>query len=281
MVPVSEPFDERGALWTGVTIRRQSGSRAGRATERATERGNGSSDLRDRFPSFFADREPSSGNAEPQGPRCPAVEEFVALLRGTPAEADAVVDRLVEQGLPVETIHSELITPCARRLGVLWEEDLCNYFEVTVVVGTLQRMMRRLGRRFDVGHASDGVKGGSVFLSGIPGAQHTLGLTMIGDHFLRAGWMVSLGAPLEPAVGVDAVRRHSFDLVGLSLSRDDALGEARDYIAELRGASLNPSVCVVVGGRVFADRPELASAVGADAAAPDGDSALAVARTVL
>ena len=49
----------------------------------------------------------------------------------------------------------------------------------------------------------------------------------------------------------------------------------------LRRASRNPDLVILVGGRVFSERPELAQDVGADGTAADGELAVALAVTIL
>ena len=54
-----------------------------------------------------------------------------------------------------------------------------------------------------------------------------------------------------------------------------------EALALLRSESRNRGVGVMVGGRLFAEKPELANAVGADATATDGRQAALQAETLL
>ena len=54
--------------------------------------------------------------------------------------------------------------------------------------------------------------------------------------------------------------------------RIDALARA---IREIRRASRNPKIGVLVGGQAFTEQPELTALVGADATATDGQQAVA------
>ena len=56
--------------------------------------------------------------------------------------ARASVEAMRLRGIPVETLFIDLLALAARHLGELWEEDLCNFADVTVGVGRLQQAMR-------------------------------------------------------------------------------------------------------------------------------------------
>ena len=77
------------------------------------------------------------------------------------------------------------------------------------------------------------------------------------------------------------VERESFEIAGLSISCDAFLAELASLIATIRRVSRNQSIAVMVGGRLFLDRPELVTAVGADGMATDGRQAVKLAETLL
>jgi len=206
------------------------------------------------------------------------IDEFLRAVRGPrEAAAEQVVRRLTEAGVSVEHVFLDLLAPTARRLGELWEQDACDFVEVTVALGRLQRVLRGLSRLFaedlDVADAT-----GSVLLTCLPGDQHTLGLFMVAEFFLRDGWLVNVGAPLGTGGLLDSVRREGFDLVGLSVSRASQLPTLERVIRDVRAQSRNPRVRVLVGGPPFAADPSLGDRVGADAAATDARQALRLAR---
>lgn len=209
------------------------------------------------------------------------VDDFLRAVRG-PQEsaAEQVVRRLTEAGVSVEHVFLDLLTPTARRLGELWEQDACDFVEVTVALGRLQRVLRGLSRLFaddlDAAEAT-----GSVLLTCLPGDQHTLGMFMVAEFFLRDGWLVNVGAPLGTGGLLDTVRREGFDLVGLSVSRASQLPTLERVIRDVRAYSRNSRVRVLVGGPPIAADPSLGSRVGADAAAVDARQALQLARGML
>ena len=185
--------------------------------------------------------------------------------------AHACIEAMRVRGISVETIYLDLLAPVARYLGELWEQDLCDFTEVTVGLGRLQQVLRELSPAF--GHSNDQASGRSVLLLPGPGEQHTFGLVMVAEFFRRAGWDVG-GGPWEAGADpVLMVKREWFDVVGFSLGNEGHVDELAACIKSVKAAALNPNMCVIVGGPIFLQRPEFVAYVGADAAATDGSKA--------
>jgi methanogenic corrinoid protein MtbC1 len=72
-----------------------------------------------------------------------------------------------------------------------------------------------------------------------------------------------------------------YSIVGFSVSRDDQLDSVAAEIRNLRQASRNQAIGVMVGGRVFVEHPELVRRVGADATAIDGRDAVHQAQNLV
>ena len=185
--------------------------------------------------------------------------------------AHACIEAMRSSGISVETIYTDLLAPVARHLGVLWEEDLCDFAEVTVGLGRLQQVLRELSPAF--GQTNTDTSGSRVLLLPGPGEQHTFGLVMVAEFFRRAGWDVG-GGPWEAGADpVVMVQREWFDVVGFSLGNVAQLDELADCIKRVRAAALNKSICVIVGGPLFLAYPEYVAYVNADAASTDGAQA--------
>lgn len=206
------------------------------------------------------------------------VDAFARLVAGaTDARLAGRLAELRARPLSVETLLADLFAPAARRLGELWADDDCDFTGVTVGLGRLQRMMRELSPAFgvEVGHPPNGRR---VLLVRAPGEQHTFGLSMVAEFFRRAGWEVVAGGAGADTDPITAVRREWFDVVGFSVGSEARLDWLPGCIAAVRSASCNRGLPVLVGGPVFFLKPHLAREVGADASAPDGSEAPAVAE---
>lgn len=210
------------------------------------------------------------------------VESFVRFLLGSDvAEVQAYVESLRTRGQPLESLCLELFTPAARRLGRLWEEDRCDFTEVTVALCRLQQTVRRLGFTLLDEAGLPAPVGPRVLLTVTPDEQHTFGMVIVAEFFRSAGWDViddTTGSARELGA---RVRDDWFDLVGISVSTPDRLRPAAALVRTLRRASCNRSLAVIAGGPVFLGRPALAGQVGADLAVDDGRAAVAAGYRLL
>lgn len=209
------------------------------------------------------------------------VAELVQLVlaRGDCA-AIAFVEGMRDGGAAAESLYLDLLAPAARRLGVMWEEDTCDFMEVTVGLWRLQSAMRELSPSF-LDQRAGRAEGPRILLVPLPGESHTFGLSMVYEFFRRAGWNAWSGPVADSAELAALVRRERVDVVGFSLSCDERLETVYSEIRAVRRASLNPGLSVMVGGPPFADNPLLAAQLGADGTATDGRQAVAQAKALV
>ena len=257
-------------------------SRSAGRTAEAAQHAAGASPLRLRLSRAGAADPYSAPNGDPSGGVRPADrDEFLTLVLGHDDAAVAgFVDQLVRRGVSVGAIYMELLAPTAEALGRMWADDACDFVDVTLATGRLQRAVRELGHGF-VGAAPLGAAAGRVLLSAIPGEQHTLGLFMVAEYLLRDGWHVRVLTPDTPAELAATVRDGWYDAVGFSAACDSRLLALRHEVAAVRRHSRNPHVFVVVGGRIFVEHPELVARVGADGSAPSAADAPDCVRALL
>jgi MerR family transcriptional regulator, light-induced transcriptional regulator len=199
-----------------------------------------------------------------------AVSDFAGMVLTQSASAlRAHVDGLLQQGHDIESLYLHLLTPAARRLGVMWEEDSCSFVDVTIGLGSLHRLMRDLLPGFHK-DSTDEARGLSVLLAPAPGDQHTFGLSMVAEFFRRSGWDVESDVTTSSRDLTRIVAQRPITLVGFSTSCTDRLEELTATIAAVRRNSRNPAIGVIVGGQAFLTDPGLVSKIGADAMAADG-----------
>lgn len=209
------------------------------------------------------------------------VARFVEAVRtGGETAALQVVQVLHDRGITAERLFLEVLTPAARQFNKLWTADLCDFLDVTVAIGRMQRVLRAMSRNF---HDEDpgALPAGAALLTALPGSQHTLGLFMVAEFFVRAGWQVSMGWPVSHFDLHTAVRADCFDVVAFSVSCDEELPRLAAEIKSVRRHSRNPRVQVLVGGRTFADAPALVARVGADAGTADAQQAAELAAQLV
>lgn len=184
------------------------------------------------------------------------------------------------RGVSVEKLYLDLLAPTARYLGELWTDDLCNFTDVTVGLGRLQRVLRELSPAFgrSVDHPAQGRR---VLLLPSPGEQHTFGLVMVAEFFRRAGWDVTGGAWAAGADASALVAAEWFDVVGFSLGAEVHLDALAESIRAVRHATCNQDIAILVGGPMFGEHPEYVEQVGADGMTIDGREAPALAERLI
>ncbi len=215
------------------------------------------------------------------GAEQPEFEAFTQhCLKGDAVMANQIVDSLTERGLAHDRIFLELITPAARHLGALWEQDLCDFTQVTCGLAMMHQMIYRLGYESPAGQSGEGASE-RVMLACAPGSQHFLGLTIVADFFRQAGSEVVLEISSSESELLRAVANEWFDVVGISVALEAQIQSLPNLIAHLRASSGNPKVRVVLGGPIFLIHDFSPDNLGADAIFTDAREAVgAVQRLV-
>lgn len=202
------------------------------------------------------------------------VEAFCdAIIRQPLPAAREYIDSLLGRGMSVEDVITTVLSSAARHLGLLWDSDRLSFVDVTVGLSRIQQLLRTYGPAFRSGPVAKG-PGHRVLLAMVPGDQHTFGLSVVEEFFLKAGWDVeNAGSTTKPAI-LDRVHTDWFDVVGLSASGEASREDIAALVALVRDASINRHIHVVMGGFAFVNKPELAVELGADSGARDAQEAL-------
>lgn len=205
------------------------------------------------------------------------VEEFARISVSDEAHALMdVVDQRLANGSSVEDLYVELLAPAARRLGEYWEEDREDFIGVTMGLWRIQEVLRELTTRVPP-KSRPGQGRRSALFSMMPGEQHSFGTLMVAECFQRAGWDTDV--LIEPSkselTGKFADRR--YDLIGLTVSQDCSTASLGSMVKTIKAVSSNPHICIMLGGPVINEQPELVDECGADATAVDAISAVALA----
>jgi MerR family transcriptional regulator, light-induced transcriptional regulator len=209
------------------------------------------------------------------------VEAFTqVLLSGNIYAAKAFVLTLRKRGVPLDIVLLWLFAPSARYLGELWDQDVCDFVDVTVALSKLQQLLRDLDPENDEDQFPLATQK-RAFLAVMPGDQHTFGLFIVQEFFRRAGWYVCGGSCDTTEELLNLAHSEPFDVVGLSVGIDAPKSALSDLMVSLRKSALNRDVRMMVGGRFFLKNPQLVACIGADATAPDGRRAVSSFPTCL
>lgn len=209
----------------------------------------------------------------------PQLASFVALCQGRDdSETTPFIDALLQQGVTTDRIFLELIAPAARQLGRMWEQDLCDFTEVTRGLVRMHEITHRLGFEYQSGPQLGGDVP-RIMLASAPGSQHFLGMTLVSDFFRKAGWDVVIEISLSEHELVHAVNNEWFDVIGISCGTEAQLQTLPGLIRALRAASGNPSAGVLLGGPIFTLQQHDAHTLGADGICTDVREAVALAAS--
>jgi MerR family transcriptional regulator, light-induced transcriptional regulator len=190
------------------------------------------------------------------------------------------VETIRSLGVAQDVIYLQLLAPAARRLGAMWEEDMCDFTQVTLGLWRLQQVVYDFSPSFLPPDALD-TNPRRALLAPVPGSQHTFGVLLVSEFFRRAGWLVWGEPDLTLPRMCETVRMKWFDVIGLSLGSECHVEQLTSAILTLRKQSLNSNVIVMIGGPVVLVRPEIVALVGADATASDAEDAVAQATRLV
>jgi methanogenic corrinoid protein MtbC1 len=208
------------------------------------------------------------------------IARFAQLCIESDADApDTFVQSLIAEGLASDAIFLHLLAPAARHLGYLWDEDMCDFTQVTIGLVRMQQMTLRLGSEFQQQRkvAMDGMR---ALFAPVPGSQHTFGVLMVSEFFRREGWQVWMELGSSESVLLAAVEKDWFDVIGLSVGIEAHVESLTDTIRHIRLSSANRNAKILIGGPLLALSPDLYKEVGADGAASDAATAVELAQTL-
>ncbi len=217
----------------------------------------------------------------PAAPTQEDVEAFAALARLSNTEnAITFIDAFCARGLSLADVYLGLLAPAARLLGTCWEDDVCDFTEVTIGLRCLHAVCHALEPRF-APLAPSARSGRRILLAPAPGEQHGLGLTMVDQFFRRAGWETWIDGGADSEALLAMVAEKHFSLIGFSIGGETHIEALASLIRDIRRASRNADLGILVGGPLLLQEPLLVKRLGADATARDADEAVLQAEALL
>ena len=209
------------------------------------------------------------------------VDLLVSLcINGTQETCIEFIKKLLHKQVSIESIYLDLIPTTARKLGVLWEQDICSFTDVTIGLWRLQHILYDLTKDFQKKHSMP-IENLNALLIPAPKSQHTLGLFIVAEFFRKAGWRV-WG---EPNLSVEQINNlifsQWFDVIGISVGYSEQLEGVNQLISSLRSRSMNPNVAFMVGGPLYSSEPELFEDIEAEIKSCDANDAIRQAEIIV
>jgi len=199
---------------------------------------------------------------------------LAAVLAADRREAIAVLRRAETEGLGLAAIYLEVLQPALREIGRLWQENEISVADEHLATAISQSAMARL---YDGNAAVTSAGGRSLIAACADVERHEVGLRMICDLLELEGWATAyLGGSVPIDSLISIIQKKRPDVLLLSVALSLHLPRLRAMIRALRDALGQECPLILVGGRPFIDRPDLAVRVGADFSANGPAEAIAL-----
>jgi len=201
-------------------------------------------------------------------------------IHAHPQAAMQRIEQWVQYGYTIDSIFLKLIATVARHLGWMWEQDEADFSQVSIGLIRLQQITHHLGYSYQSGpQCAGGVR--RLLIGSAPGSQHLLGLSIVAEFFRKDGWEVVVEIADTQSALLVAVGSEWFDLIGLSVGLLEQLPVLPDLIAQLKGASRNANVPVILGGAAFLGGDVQASKLGAEGISIDAADAVSLGNLLV
>lgn len=194
-----------------------------------------------------------------------------AIRAGDRRRAFAVIDAALQGEVELGRVYVDVLQRAMREIGRLWEENEITVADEHLATAITQAAM---ARAFEGAYRWSAGPQHSLIGACVDAERHEVGLRMICDLLEMEGWDTTyLGAtvPMDSLIGM--IGRRKPDAVALSVAIVPHLPRLRMVIEEIRLLVREPPI-IMVGGRPFLERPELARQLGADFTAGDAVQAV-------
>lgn len=169
---------------------------------------------------------------------------LAAALRGHRRAALALLQGALDDGVPAETLLSEVVRASQQQVGELWELNRIGTAQEHLATAVAQAAAAVLFAQLQPAPPN----GLRLALACVQGERHGFPARLAADAFELAGFEVAfLGADLPLRDLVGAVEADAPDVVGLSATLLHTLPTLRESLTALR--AFLPHVVRVVGGR--------------------------------
>lgn len=180
------------------------------------------------------------------------------LLQGAFADALALC-RTLRVSVP-----DEMLVPLIRRLDRRWNADEIGFSDLSFAFFQIRRLIDLLREPAISQISPDGPAKGKILLALAPAEEHSFGLQIVAAELALHGWQVDLHVDATAEGLCERLRDRTYDVVGLSVGHDGAMDGLADVITELRLASRNSGISVMLGGAALVEPVSRYEFLGAD-----------------
>ena len=181
------------------------------------------------------------------------VQEYMdALFEKNTGKALFLIQKYLQEKIPVTDIYIEILGESMRRIGELWHTAKISVDTEHYCTSTTQMAMAQM-----YGVIFDRQSKNKTMLCACPGTElHEMGARMVADIFENDGWnTIYLGAAVPEDALVEAVRENTPDLIALSVTMPQYLIDCKKVVDVIRAEF--PKAKIAVGGRAFESTNEI------------------------
>lgn len=201
---------------------------------------------------------------------------YAGLLSYDQGFLDLVTTRLVRDEVPFSAFYRQIAVPLAQRLGDSWNDDSISMVDVEFATGRLSLWCDKYASE-DMNRVNSSGEMRRIFLARTSGELHTLGLSIASKCYRHAGWHVDGGPEVEMGPQLLAMLRDThYDVVGISVGVSHRAPACATLVSQLRRASCNQKLKIILGGPALIAEPHIFDHVGADFIALDALEAVEV-----
>ena len=207
------------------------------------------------------------------------LDEYLSfLLNMKKAEAEEVIDNLVDKGTSLEDVYIYVLQMALYEVGALWHSGKISVGKEHYCTAITQFIMSKMYTRI-----FDSPKNGKKLLACAVGSElHEVGIRMVADIFALNGWeTMYLGAnlPIEEVIKVGAEFKP--DIIALSITMPYHISNLIEAVSKLRESTEFNNTKILIGGLPFKNNRELVAEIKADGYAENAREAVEVAERLL
>jgi 5-methyltetrahydrofolate--homocysteine methyltransferase len=197
-----------------------------------------------------------------------------AIIEGNLDDMAELTEDALDEGLSAAQILNEGLMPGMDHVGVEFKAGNMFVPEVLRSAKAMQNSMNILKPLL----AESGVEmAGKVLLGTVKGDLHDIGKNLVSMMCEGAGFEVyDLGKDVEPEAFVDAVKKYSPDIIGMSALLTTTMRAMEQTIKALEEAGVRDQVKIMIGGAPVTQ--SFAEQIGADAYASNAAAAAELAK---
>jgi MerR family transcriptional regulator, light-induced transcriptional regulator len=171
---------------------------------------------------------------------------FTTLLAGDRRRSCEIVDRLIEESVPIRDVYIQLFQTALYEIGNLWESNLASVATEHVATSITESLMVKFYPQLFAAPR----KYGKVLIACVASEYHQIGAKMVADILQLRGWgTLFLGANTPVDAIVDMAQKENPGIIALSQSIYFNIPELHRLLPEITQNLQN--IPILLGGQAF------------------------------